>query len=444
MRTTPALLALFLSAALAAAEAPTLTRKAVVAWEKDPYAVRYEMEITRDGVDFARPTIDAKTTEWTERLDPALYRYRIRSIDKLDRAGKWSSWKSLEVKPAPPSALEPKNGTRYWQGGASAALGWKPVAGAKAYEVAVLRDRVPVIREVVSGTHYELPDLPAGKYVWQVTGLLSENDRSPASAPDLASQAKETFNFSVEKELPRKVAQLSIGNQAANFAYMGESPSLNSTAAVSAFQITTTIEARIGIGSPDFLLVGLEHMSMDIGGSGGNSFGALRLGLGKLLSPAQSDDPWSVTGSLAAAFRDYLERNTVYGFGIGSQRRDISSYGLEAEVIVRRHFSQKLSLGGTFRYYLPVGLLYAASIAVVGGIPVGPMINWGGTLAGGATWLNAYLGLDATYYVSPNLGIMALIAFESRGLSYRRNPALNPERINIVSAHTGVRLILGF
>lgn len=298
---------------------------------------------------------------------------------------------------------------------------------------------------MVKGTRWEMPpDLPSGKYVWQVRGLLSDDARSPASiAKDSTRQEVTSWHFTIEKELFQPSVQVTLGGMAAPLSYDGKSATTTQKTSVISHLFSLSLDARVAIGGNRFVAFGLEHTLLsEVGGDHHVSLGDIRLGLGKWLVPARPDDPWSITGSLAARYRDYLELHQ--GFLGNLFWRQINSYGLDLELIVRRHFSQRASAGATFRYYLPMGLLYAPSVAVSGGVPVGPENRWGGALAGELTWTNLAAALDFTYWVSSRLGVVATVGAESRGLSYRRNPDLSPERLFLFSAHGGIKIFCAF
>lgn len=112
MRRNLAIGLLLLAKAAMPAETASL-RTATVEWERDSLAVRYELEVTRDGNAFARPLIDGKENRWSAQLEPGHYRYRLRSVDRLGRGGKWGEWIELKVLPRPPVVRGPRDGTRY-------------------------------------------------------------------------------------------------------------------------------------------------------------------------------------------------------------------------------------------------------------------------------------------------------------------------------------------
>ncbi|MDY7228758.1 LysM peptidoglycan-binding domain-containing protein [Hyalangium rubrum] len=63
-------------------------------------------------------------------------------------------------------------------------LAWRPVPGAKQYEVEVHPVQGPPLRQTVPATQWQLPALPAGRYRWTVRAL-GESQKSDASAERL-------------------------------------------------------------------------------------------------------------------------------------------------------------------------------------------------------------------------------------------------------------------
>lgn len=79
------------------AEELPYTKKVKLAWDEVERSQGYELEIYKGELLFHKEI----TTQlsWETRLEPSLYKYRVRALDEFGRFGNWTSFEEFHIKP---------------------------------------------------------------------------------------------------------------------------------------------------------------------------------------------------------------------------------------------------------------------------------------------------------------------------------------------------------
>lgn len=166
---------------LSTASREALAKKVVIEWKPIDQALRYDLIVENESKVVLKKTLE--DTRWKGELPTGAYTYQIRGIDKINRPGQWSEWKSLAVMPAPPQSQYPPDGAQVdlYHPDAPVALRWEASPGVRTYSIEVTRNGRPVSKLTVNGTQTELKNMPAGKYTWQIRPLLQLGSAAPAN-----------------------------------------------------------------------------------------------------------------------------------------------------------------------------------------------------------------------------------------------------------------------
>jgi hypothetical protein len=153
------------------AEEPHL-RSVPLSWERNPNALRYEIEIGKkdDGryMELHREFTEATSIELS--LPPGSYRHRMRPYDLLNHPGEWNEWKTFEVpdwikRPPPPGPPIQIKSSRVYR------FLWTRDENAFRYEVVIEIEEngewSELPRKSTEATSIELPMLP-GSYRYSV------------------------------------------------------------------------------------------------------------------------------------------------------------------------------------------------------------------------------------------------------------------------------------
>jgi hypothetical protein len=191
-------------------------------WARVRGAVKYEFQLAADPAfesivlgqgrgSFQTPNVFASVEK---TLADGTYFWRVRAIDKRDRAGRWAKARSLtKVWGTPPTLQAPANGATVTYPRDALVLRWSPVPRAYKYLVQIatdpslahsaLGDRTPSVE--TSGTAFAVPgSLPQGRYYWAVTPL--DGDKHPG-----ARSAVSSFVWSWPSALD-EATQLGVGD----------------------------------------------------------------------------------------------------------------------------------------------------------------------------------------------------------------------------------------
>jgi hypothetical protein len=184
---------------------PRAAVKAVPAFSWAPVrgAIKYEFQLAADpafeSIVQGQRRGSFQTANTFATIDKTLadgeYYWRVRAIDKRERAGRWSRARSLSKVWATPPALQgPVDGANVTYPRDSLVLRWAPVPRAYKYLVQIatdpslahsaLGDRTPSVE--TSGLAFSLPAaLAQGRYYWAVTPL--DGDKHPGARSAVSS-----------------------------------------------------------------------------------------------------------------------------------------------------------------------------------------------------------------------------------------------------------------
>ena len=167
-------------------------------WRAVKGASRYEFQLSADNA--FRSVVEDGTFETRntfatieKTLADGNYYWRTRAIDSRDRAGRWSSPRSvLKRWTTRPALLGPGNGSQIFYPGTPLVLRWEPVPYAYKYVVSIGTDpslATPLVsrggRPVeTQGTAFAVPDVlaPDTQYYWAVTPIDAAGHRGTPSA----------------------------------------------------------------------------------------------------------------------------------------------------------------------------------------------------------------------------------------------------------------------
>lgn len=146
---------------------PTLWAKEInLKWGKIKGASKYNIQLSKDR-SFTNPVLSRKTAKqsYKTNLDPGIYHLRVRSIDKLDRPGKWSQPFRLVVTAPIVSKKKKPESVSYFSKKPKVKAAWKAKGKATSYKVIVKKKGQIVFSEETDEptTSFE-PEKP-GKYL---------------------------------------------------------------------------------------------------------------------------------------------------------------------------------------------------------------------------------------------------------------------------------------
>jgi hypothetical protein len=169
-------------------------------WRQVRHAAKYEFQASADpafksivlgqgkGSFFTRNT----SASITKALPDGSYYWRVRAIDGRDRAGRWSTVRSIRKRwTSTPALLGPPTGSAVSYPRTPLILRWEPVRGAYKYLLRIATDpglsnsvfgpRIPSIE--TSGTVFAMPiALAPGRYYWAVAPVDSQKHPGTQSA----------------------------------------------------------------------------------------------------------------------------------------------------------------------------------------------------------------------------------------------------------------------
>lgn len=88
--------AFLISGFLARGQEAPYTKKVKLGWDEVEKSQAYELEVFKGTVQIVKETIIALT--WESRLEPGVYKYRVRALDEFSRYGKWTPFEEFTVK----------------------------------------------------------------------------------------------------------------------------------------------------------------------------------------------------------------------------------------------------------------------------------------------------------------------------------------------------------
>lgn len=167
---------------MALTTSPAFAKKVMLEWAPEKLALYYEIEVKdSSGKKHVHRRIDQ--SQYRGKLDPGVYFWQIRTIDRLKRPGRWSEPEPLVVMAAPPSLQSPDADAeiKLYHSGATVPFKWKPVPGATAYLFKLSKDGSPDIEKEVTDPTLEIAIPEAGHYTWTVHSVLTPGAGAPAA-----------------------------------------------------------------------------------------------------------------------------------------------------------------------------------------------------------------------------------------------------------------------
>ncbi len=191
------LLLLIISAVLVST--PNVFAKTVsVEWKEIKGAERYEISIEQEDKVIEKKI--SKELKWSGELPTGAYTYKLRSIDKLKRAGPWSKPLSLAVMPEAVKPIQPLNGakTTLYHSKSKITLKWEPIDGVEKYFVEIRRAGNLIESTMVTGTRYDVSGLHVDEYSWSIAPVLAHKGRAPATQKNWKGKLQSVGSFSVQ------------------------------------------------------------------------------------------------------------------------------------------------------------------------------------------------------------------------------------------------------
>jgi hypothetical protein len=306
---------------------------------------------------------------------------------------------------------------------------WKDVEGAEAYEVSfapaevsggkVRRPASETFRKIVTReTSATVDKIPDGTWVWVVRALASV-DPGTQSAAVKGNESSTDFKIETDAIHPDGKAYVSLSTMFAPYTYEVNSSQLQGSSSASATSVKNRATGeywpaaawggQLGLGQ-GFMTANSETFSyfdwdlyakhqFTLGSEGGR---------------------WFIQPKLGVVSQQYLHLLRGFvpsGFQVSGKVR-ATGFGVGADV--RHPFTDKLSLGLKFEYFVPIGI---------------SADNGGGTLYAQDSYRNLSVGIQAIYWLGGPWGVGAGAFLENRSIGYKpigpSGVASDPERIRM-------------
>lgn len=159
-----------------------------IGWKPLEGAVRYELEVLGSNKFRQTPKLGAKKMDWTMRVPPGAYIFRLRGIDAFKRPGAWAEGPTQVLLDAP--QIKNAESTTIPLG-QSVKLRWNEVVGAEKYQLWIWKGEHVVEKKSLSDTSWSFEPAASGDYRWSVAALAEsygkfDAPRDPASGPPSA------------------------------------------------------------------------------------------------------------------------------------------------------------------------------------------------------------------------------------------------------------------
>ena len=180
-------------------------KSVVLEWEPIEGAAQYDLKITQKGKSILSKSVEKP--KWNGSLQPGLYSWQLRAVDRLNNPGDWSEISSLVVLAPAPEPLLPEDGEKFvfYDHGKRTLLRWQEVSGASAYAVEVFRGKDKIHSSLVrNGTELDLGALAPGDYRWNLKTVISGNEEGERKWEGKPSSPREftIVHAALERPLP--------------------------------------------------------------------------------------------------------------------------------------------------------------------------------------------------------------------------------------------------
>ncbi len=166
---------------LFSAAAPAYAKEVKIKWGVVPGAAAYEIVVFQGDKEITKKKLDGDSAVFKADLPVGSYTYQIRTIDRAQRAGAWTTAKAFAVKPGAPKPLSPEDGatSSIFEDDTKVTFTWEKVEGATEYHVEIKQGNKAIFDETVTGTEVSV-QLKPENYTWRVSSLLPTG-RGPAA-----------------------------------------------------------------------------------------------------------------------------------------------------------------------------------------------------------------------------------------------------------------------
>ncbi|MGE4232607.1 MAG: hypothetical protein AB7F43_04685 [Bacteriovoracia bacterium] len=186
--------------------AHVFAKEVYIEWKATPGAILYQVSIEKNGVLISKPIV--KETQWKGDLPTGIYTYKLRSVDRLKRAGLWSNQKLLVVLPPNPTVKAPVDGSTFkmYSEHAKVSLRWE--GETEKYKIEVFHNGQMFQSTTVKGKQLDVPYRGAGEYSWKISQIFEADGRAPASVRGKQWQTpmQNAGRFNVERSELAKVS----------------------------------------------------------------------------------------------------------------------------------------------------------------------------------------------------------------------------------------------
>ena len=273
---------------------------------------------------------------------------------------------------------------------------WKPVEGAKGYEVRFPKGKPFVTKESKLPLKLQAP----GTYTWQVRALASVEDTGGLSIP--GPDTTSTFKMDPNALFRKGSGYVAFSSMLAPYAYRVNTPMGNGS--VDSVSATARVSGEYWAGAQWGVGWGAEDTVFKINNTTYNRY-AFEL-TGKYRATLdQNRFGWFVAPKAGIEERDYLfilqENGPTSGY---TSHRGIA-WGLSLGVDVRKQFSERWSLGLKASYFLPLQV----SADGADGFQITP----------NASYRNLNIGAQAVYWLGGGFALNAGAYAEARSISVR-------------------------
>lgn len=210
------------SAAEADADAGTITvtrnenldsMSVSLSWESVEGAVKYIVEITKDGVLENTLASEVPTVDISDMKEGAQYTFSVKALDEADAVVAEGSSECTLIKPESP-VMETVKNFRYVRGYSSVQLKWSKVPGATGYRIycrlvkGAATDKVmpSTPKATVKGTSYKMSMYPERKYNFWIVAYGTVDGHSVESEPVTLKNVQKAHPLYYSLKLKKKVS----------------------------------------------------------------------------------------------------------------------------------------------------------------------------------------------------------------------------------------------
>lgn len=411
--------------------------KTVLQWKEIPGVKEYSVVLKKDGKVVSK-TVAKSPNLPVSSLPPGNYSWTVNSIletgNRAPASAQGKTWETDAIKSGefrvsyrrlgaaklifPKGMVMPPESNRI-------KLKWKPVEGAQAYEVRLLRtnkslhdrtlasDLGLMQKYVTKDTTYIYGVSGQGSYVWSVRALanLDENNKPQAAGPESAAKFKLDKNAIFQDDL----GYLAVSGMIAPYTYSINSPSNSYSGGTGSTSVVARLSGEYWIHPQWGIAAGFDYATFTIenrnfGRPAAELFAKYRLHLGI------QKNGWSISPKLGAEVRDYnqllpSDLKTVSGDLVVN---DIYTVGGVVGIDIRKQFTESFGAGLRFSYFYPIVFIGSNSSSTIGGE---------------ASKRNFNVGLQGLYWVSPNVGFGLGGFYDQRSIGYTPSGRSSTEEI---------------